>query len=340
MATLKDLSRHLNLSVTQVSRALNDHDDVSQATKERVQEAAKALNYKVNISAKRLVTGRSGIVGLVVEQAGDVLEPQLFTQMIWGLSRAFSDRERQFILHATGAGGDVLREYESLIDGAGVDGFVITEPVTNDPRIAYLLNRKVPFVVHGRLPDHTNYAFYDIDNFDVGHDLTQHLIEHNHRRIAFLNGPAGRTYVEARRDGYIAALEAAGLDVDPALHINGDMAEGNGLVSCINLFSNDKIKPTAIICGNVTMAKGVYAGLKALGLRVPDDVSVVGHDDLIPGLAATSFVPPLTTTAAPLSNSWAPMVDLLCRAIDGAPLEQVQVIEPMHLTERRSVSRP
>ncbi|WP_221931670.1 LacI family DNA-binding transcriptional regulator [Palleronia caenipelagi] len=337
MTTLKDLSRHLKLSVTQVSRALNDHDDVSQATKERVQKAAKLLNYRVNMSAKRLVTGRSGIVGLVVEQDGDVLEPQLFTQVIWGLSHAFSERGRQFILHATGAGGDVLREYESLIDSAGIDGFVITEPTLNDRRIAYLINRKVPFVVHGRVPDHTDYAFYDIDNFAVGHDLTRYLIDRGHQRIAFLNGPANRTYVEARREGYVAALTGAGLALDQTLHITGDMAATAGLVSCIRLFDKDNVSPTAIVCSNITLAEGAYAGLKALGLAVPDDVSVVAHDDLLPGHAATSFTPPLTTTMVPLSKGWPPIADLLSREIDGAPLEQVQMVESMDLIERGSV---
>lgn len=337
MTTLKDLSQHLNLSITQISRALNDHDDVSQSTKKRVKEAAKLLNYNVNLSAKRLVTGRSGIVALVVDQDANVLEPQLFTQMIWGLSRAFSDLGRQFILHASRADGEVRHEYEALIDGAGVDGFVITEPVAEDPRIAFLKERKMPFVVHGRLPEVENYAFYDIDNFEVGRVLTQHLIDHGHRRIAFLNGVADRTYVEARRKGHLAALEGAGIAFDSSIYVNQEKSEANGLVSSISLFSNDKNRPTAIVCGNTALAKGVYNGLKALGLRVPDDVSIVAHDDLLPGLEANTFVPYLTSTQAPLSNSWAPMAKLLCDAIDGVDMKSVQMIEPFEMKVRRSV---
>ncbi len=337
MTTLKDLSRHLNLSITQVSRALNDHDDVSSATKARVRDAAKLLNYKANSSAKRLVTGRSGIVGLVVEQDGGVLEPQLFTEMIWKLSRAFSDLGRQFILHATGAGGDVVQEYRSLISGAGVDGFVITDPRIDDPRVAFLRSQNVPFVVHGRLTGPADYSYYDIDNYAVGRNLTQVLIDNGHRRIAFLNGLARLTYVEARKQGHRDALRQAGLPFDPALHVYQEPSEGNGLVSCIHLFSNRNTGPTGIVCGNTAVAKGVYVGLKAMGLRVPDDVSVVAHDDLLPELDADSFVPHLTTTEAPLSNSWTPMAELLCRAIDGAPFDQVQIEEPLKMNVRRSV---
>lgn len=339
MTTLKDLSQHLKLSVTQISRALNDHDDVNPDTKERVRKAAKELNYRVNSSAKRLVTGRSGIVALVVDQGANVLDPQIFTQMIWGLSRAFSDLGRQFILHASRAGGDVSQEYEALINGAGVDGFVITEPVSDDPRITFLKERKVPFVVHGRLPEVENYAYYDIDNFEVGRLLTQHLIDHGHRRIAFLNGIADRTYVEARRQGYLAALEGEGITYDPSIYVNLEKSEANGLVSSISLFSSNKNRPTAIVCGNTAVAKGVYNGLEALGLRVPGDVSVAAHDDLLPGLEANTFVPYLTSTQAPLSNSWAPMAKLLCEAIDGVDMKSVQMIEPLELKVRRSVRR-
>lgn len=337
MATLKDLSRHLGLSVTQISRALNDHDDVSKETKERVRKAAKDLNYNVNITARRLVTGRSGIVGLVLHGSAKMMDGTLFTQFIWGLSAHFAECGLQFILNTADRKADILADYRRLIDSGAVDGFVILEPMLNDPRTAYLTERKVPFVIHGRLPDRSDYPFFDIDNFAVGYDLTAHLVARGHRRIAFLNGVAGRTYVEDRRRGYAAALAEVGIDDAEHLHLCGDMNEAHGLVSTIEIFRDKKHRPSAIIAGNAQVAAGIYTGLGALGLRIPADVSVVAHDDLLPTPRTVAFDPPLTVTAAPIEASWEPLARKLAAFLEGAPLAEVQEIGAHSLVERGSV---
>jgi LacI family transcriptional regulator len=338
MATLKDIARKLDLSITQVSRALNDHLDVAEETRLRVKSAARAMNYHPNISARKLVSGRSGIVGLVVPQHRNLGQDSIFLEVVAGLSAQFSGRGMQFVLHLMSESEPALPVYQKLIGKALLDGFVLIDPQDQDPRIDFLRKSGIAFVVHGRSGPQVDYPYFDIENEQLAYDLTDHLLLKGHRRIAFLNGVAGRSYVTVREAGYHRALREAGVAPVPALHQNGDMDEANGLTGTIRLFTGDAPRPTAILCGNVRLARGVYQALAALGLSVPGDVSVVAHDDELPSLRASAFFPALTVTKAPLRDSWQPLADCLAGAIDGEPLASLQRIGRYSFIERNSVA--
>ena len=246
MTTLKDLSRHLGLSTTQVSRALNDYGDVSPATKERVRKAAKALNYIPNMTARRLATGRSNIVGLVWHGRPDHAESWVFAQFVGGLSAEFEALGLQFVLNIAENDGFGPAAYERLIASRSIDGFVLVLPRMRDQRVRVLQEHRVPFVMHGQTTDDPNYAFYDIDNVAVGHDLTSHLLDHGHREIAFINGPLEASFVQRRRDGYAAALREAGVSPRARFHVGGAMTEQLGLLETVRLFQSAAVKPTAI----------------------------------------------------------------------------------------------
>ncbi|RYH93524.1 MAG: LacI family transcriptional regulator, partial [Acetobacteraceae bacterium] len=185
-----------------------------------------------------------------------------------------------------------------------------------------------------------DYPYFDIENEQLAYDLTAHLLAQGHRRIAFLNGVAGRSYVTMREQGYRRALQDAAVEVSPHLHMNGEMDEATGLTGTIRLFSAEGPRPTAIVSGNVRLARGVYQGLAALGLSVPGDVSVVAHDDELPSLRASAFFPALTVTKAPLRDSWEPLADCLAGAIEGKPLVTLQRIGSYVLIPRKSVAAP
>lgn len=339
MATLKDLSRHLGLSVTQVSRALNGHSDVNEATRDRVREAARQLNYAPNLSARKLATGRSGTVGLVIPAPSHAAGDPLFVQMISGLSRSFAQRDIRFLLHISDEADDPVAVHRRLVDSAALDGFVIVEPRIDDPRIDFLSKRKIPFVVHGRTGRTSNYPYFDIDNYAVGYRLTQHLAGLGHKRIAFLNGISDRSYCAARTKGYRDALAEAGLPFDPALHRNGLMQHGVGLVETIRLMQDEATRPTALIAGNTMLAKGIYDALAALSLSVPGDVSVVAHDDLLPEPETAAMHPPLTVTESALQLSWDPLARLLVGALNGETPETLQVLSEVGFIRRASTAR-
>lgn len=336
MATLKDLSRHLGLSVTQISRALNGHSDVNEATREKVMAAARQLRYQPNLSARKLATGRSGTVGLVVPAPSHAANDPLFVQMISGLSANFSRLDVRFLLHIADERDDPVDAHRKLVDSAALDGFVVVEPRVQDSRIHFLQRREIPFVVHGRMGDRVDYPYFDIDNYAVAHRLTSHLTALGHRRIAFLNGMEGRSYCEARTRGYADALAEAGVRFDPALHQNGLMRQSFGLVETIRLMENPQTRPTAFIAGNSLLAKGIYDALEALSLSIPGDVSVVAHDDLLPAPETAAMHPPLTVTEAALQDSWEPMARLLVGALEGQPLETLQIIGDVRFVERHS----
>jgi LacI family transcriptional regulator len=338
MATLKDIARALDLSITQVSRALNDHSDVNEETRLRVKDAALQMNYHPNILARKLVSGRSGMVGLVMPQYRNLSQDRLFLEVVAGLSAQFSGRGMQFVLHIMAEKEPLLPVYQKLIGKALLDGFVLLSPMDQDPRIEFLQRAGIPFVAHGRSTSNHDYAYFDIENEQLAYELTSHLVARGHQRIAFLNGVAGRSYVTLRQQGYTRALHAAGLPALPHLHLNNEMDEANGLTSTVRLFTGEAPRPTAIVCSNVRLAQGAYQALAALGLSVPGDVSVVAHDDELPALRASAFFPALTVTKAPLRDSWEPLADCLAGAIEGKPLESLQRIGNYTFIERNSTA--
>ncbi len=338
MATLKDLSRHLGISVTQVSRALNGHDDVSDDTKKRVRKAAKQLNYVPNMSARKLVSGRSGVVALVQRNNPDLIEDHNFIETVTNLSIEFSKLGKQFVLHIAPEDADEIGVYQRLIAGGALDGFVVHEPANDDPRVEFLTSNDIPFVVHGRTMGELTYPFFDIDNFEVGYQLTKHLLDRGHRRIALINGPEGFTYATLRLQGYQKALSDYGVEFDPNLVTSGRMTEELGLVKTIEFNSLSSNFPTAIVAGHVRIAKGIYQAAEALGLTIPRDLSVVSHDDVIPKLRASAFYPALTVTRSGLRNSWEPLARYLSQLLDGQAVEELQSVSSFEFVARASTA--
>lgn len=337
MTTLKDLSRHLGLSVTQVSRALNNHSDVSKDTKERVMLAAKELEYHPNLMARRLVTGRSGIVGLVYPEMPDPSDSWYFTQFVAGLSSNFAHLGRQFMLHMSQDSDHGVEVYDSLVRSRSIDGFVVIIPEVADARVDFLREKKVPFVLHGQTMEDPDYPFYDIDNIAVGYDLTKRLIRAGHTEIAFINGQEKASFVQRRFIGYARALAEVGLKPRKSFQVTGTMTAELGLRETIRMFQAKGPHPTGIIASNTRIAKGIFDGLAALGLRVPHDVSVVGHDDALPDVTPDQLPVSLTGTGSPLIESWEPLARYLDAALNGARLESVQEIGAHYFFERASV---
>ena len=324
MATLKDIGRHLNLSVTTVSRALNGFPEVSEQTRELVAATARAMNYRPNQFARKLVTGQSGMVGMVQQASPELSSNPNFIEIITGLSEHFSSRDLHFILHVS-TETDVMTCYRQMISRKILDGFVLNSPARNDPRIAYLLEQGIPFVMHGRSPEREDYPYYDVDNYQVGRDLTGHLLELGHTRIALLNGSWHLGFAQERWRGYRDALAANGLVVNPDYLRHESMLKEYGLRAAAEMLGQLDAPPTAFVCSNMLIAAGVLEAIGHCGLAVPDHVSVVAHDDKLPVLWTTGLAQ-VTVTHSPLRDACEPLADILQRRMNGEPLENLQQV--------------
>lgn len=340
MTTLKDLSKHLGISVTQVSRALNDHDDVSQKTKEKVRAGAKELGYSANLTARSLVTGRTGMICLIRTGHIKIPEEAPVFGVITGLSQEFTSRGLQFVLNMTPADVDPVLSYEKAINSKSFDGFVLIEAQKNDPRIALLEATGTPFVMHGRTGVNPTYPYFDVDNVQIAYHQTKHLTQLGHKKIALLNGHAKYAYSGERLAGFERGLDEVGEKNKPDWVSWGSMTEDRGMISTISLFEGAGEQPTALVCSNILLAKGAYKALEAMGLNVPGDVSVVAHDDVLRSVRASAFYPALTVTRSPFDQSWSHLADILCGLINGDDVQKKQIMADFEFVARASTAPP
>lgn len=336
MATLKDIADQLGLSPATVSRALNDFPEVSEKTRKRVREMAEQMGYRANRSAQRLVTGRSGMVGMIVKTSVDLRADQTFLEILVGLSAALAARDTDLVL-AVDQGRDPVKAYRRMLDRDLLDGFILNAPAPNDPRVVFLRERGIPFVVHGRDRLDADYPFFTIDNFALAAESVQLLTALGHKRIAYLNGAEGYSYATRRRDGFLAAMAEAGLPVVEGALTHDTPSEAAGYRQALALLAGQRgAPPTAIICSSMLLAEGVMHAVRDRGLSVPRDVSIMAHDDSLPLLDAINFSPSLTVTRAPLRDACAPLANALIDLIGGADPRSLQTLNRAELIVRDS----
>lgn len=337
MATLKEIANALGLSPATVSRALNGFPEVNARTRAAVEEAAQRMGYRPNQIAKKLVSGRSGMIGLVLKPMPETHDDASFYEIMFGLSDHLARRDMDLVFHASPS-EDLLRPYERLLAKNILDGFILNAPVEDDPRLALLRDRGVPFVVHGRTAG-ADYAFYDIDNRRTAEESVHLLADLGHRRIAFLNGPVDHSYAAERRAGFSGAMQEVGLPVPDFAQRNGAANEDYGYAGALALLSGRAApRPTAILCASTLVAAGVYRAATDLGLRIPDDLSVIAHDDAVPQMRAVNFEPALTVTRSPLRDACAPLADAIEKQLAGTPARDLQTLVPAELITRNSTA--
>lgn len=332
VATLKDISDELGVSVATVSRALNGFPEVNARTRNRVKEAATRLGYRPNRVAQRLVTGRSGMVGMIVKIKPDMSADQTFFEVLTGLTAALSAHETDLVL-AVDQEADPVLSYKRLLERNILDGFILNAPVSNDPRVDFLLSEGIPFVLHGQDRPNPSYAFYDIDNIGVAADAVNLLVNLGHHRIALMNGDLRYAYAVDRQTGYRAAMHRHGLD---DIAVDGGASTTQGYAEALALLAGPR--PTAFICATTVIAEAVICAVRDRGLRVPQDVSVIAHDDALPRTRADNFDPALTVTRAPLRDACAPLADLLVDRLNGKPANACQTLAKADLILRGSTA--
>jgi len=340
VVTLRDLSKKVGLSVTQTSRAMNGHSDVNPKTMERVRMAAQEIGYKPNLSARALVTGQSPLIGLIRQGHLKLPEDTVLVETITGLSREFTKLGLRFVVQMSPSTDNVFDIYRSAINSKAFGAFVLVEVKENDPRIDTLLEANVPFFTHGRASGVARYGYVDIDNFEVALQQTSHLLELGHKCIGFMSGPEQYSFSQRRVEGYREAFRSHDLPVDERLIDFTQMSEDCGMISTIQMCRASQSAPTALVCANLLQTMGAYRALRSLGFAIPQDVSIVSHDDNLQNYPATNFFPPVTTTSAPFDEVWPKIAKGLNKQMRSTrnQSDEFSVVEPTVFIERQSTA--
>ena len=319
---LKELAQSLGLSPTTVSRALGGYPEVSEATRRRVEIAAERANYRPDVRARSLATGRAMAIGHVLSLStrNEVVNP-IFAEFIAGASETYSRNGYDLNLSIARV-EDETEIYRDMKAKRSVDGIIVHTPRRDDPRITLLQDVGLPFVVHGRaLGVNTNYSWIDINNRQAFEHATNFLLDLGHRRIALVNGLESLGFAEERRSGYEAALRERDIAPDPAIIGSSELTEGYGYRSAMSMLGSGN-RPTAFLVSSVVVAIGVRRAIEERGWKLGRDISVVTHDDELSFFAADTGIPEFTATRSSVRLAGRLAADMLLDIIrepDAAP---------------------
>ncbi|MBK8083590.1 MAG: substrate-binding domain-containing protein [Devosia sp.] len=336
MTTLRELAQHLGLSPATVSRALNGFPEVGEKTRIRVLEASERLRYKANSNAKRLATGKSGMVGMIFRSSRNLLVDPHFVDFLAGLSTGLADREIDLVIHAAPQ-HELLAHYERFVSSGSVDGMIVSAPELNDRRIATLIERGFPFVVHGRTGDNVGYAYFDIDNGAAFKAATSLLIDLGHRCIALLNGEADLAFVQQREEAFRQATTDRGIHIPERFISHDVMSEEQGFAHATEMLSGRRgPAPTAFLCSSTLQALGVIRAAATAELTVGTDLSIIAHDDVLPHLRPEHFNPALTVTRSPIRMAGVALAEMMVARISGVDPLKLQRMVTADLIVRAS----
>ena len=331
MPSLRTLSNHLGLSITTVSRALDGYPEVAQATRERVHAAALAAGYRPNSAARRLRKGSTEVVTLILPgEPGHFNEP-LYIELLAPIGERLAQDGYDLTLIAAPPGPDELKTYRRVVDGRRADALIVVRTRRDDARVAYLDSVDFPFVTMGRTQSAKPYAFVDGDSETAFGQAVVWLRDRGHARIAHLAAPSAFTFSGLRRRGYETAMCAAGL----LPHIIEDAANEDGGRRAAGLVLDGRGRPTALLCATDRMAIGALAAARARGIHVPEQLSVIGHDNLPMGAFSD---PALTTMELPIAETGRLLAEMVLGRLAGKDPATLSVIRPLNFIERGSTA--
>lgn len=329
-----EVAKLAGVSRTTVSFVLNNNNkmSISAATKQRVLEAARELGYVPDVAGRNLASGRTRTLGLFICHAEHLRVDAFIPQALYGIHQVSREHGFRVIVEAV---EDPRRPdaYADLVRAKQVDGLVVLNPRKDDKQLQALILEDYPLVILGASELAQASTISTHDNSAAARQATGHLLSLGHTRVAHITyGDLEYQGVDERFQGYRQALEAAGLPFDPALVREGDFSAESGFAAMTSLLEAGK-SFSALFASNDTVALGAMAALRARGLRIPEDVAVVGYDD-IP--LAPYAAPPLTTVRSPALEHGRLAAEMLIQLIHGEPVDRANVTLDMKLIVRSS----
>ena len=330
--TLEDIAKISGFSRSTVSRVVNRDRRVSSATREHILEIIEEYNFYPNLAARGLASGHTNVLGVIIP-AGvpSLFADPYFPILLQGVSNACNKQDYSVMLSISDAEFE-KRLVGRLVQNHLVDGVIVASTLLGDPIQTTLTNSDIPFVIIGRQPNLAANVI-DVDNRQAVRQAIDFLIEQGYTRIATITGPLNQMAGVDRFDGYKDALIGAGIKVDTRLIVEGNFTEAGGYVGMKLLLPN---KPEVVFAASDTTAIGAMRCLNEVGLRVPDDIGLIGFDD-IP--ASSTLTPPLSTVRQPIQGMGEAAANLLIEAIESGSKEHHCVTLPTELVVRNSTAR-
>jgi len=277
--TLKDIARDLGVSVITVSKALRNHSDISEQTKARVLKRVQELNYRPNLSARALVTGRTNLIGFVIP---DLLH-SFFSEVVRGVSLSLRNSGYTLVVTSSEQDPKLERQAVEQLIARRVDILLIASTHWTVEMFRRIEEAGIPYILIDRSFVGLAAHFVGVNDEEVGTLATQHLIDTGCERIAHIGGPALSTML-GRLEGYKRALAKNHIPFDPDIVMSADRAEEHGDGAAYNaaqILLGQNPRPDAIFCYNDIAAYGAISAILDAGLRVPEDVSVIGCGNLL-----------------------------------------------------------
>ncbi len=333
--TLEEIARLAGVSRSTVSRVVNGDRRVSDAARARVQDVIQRNNYHPNAAARSLASRRTRVLGLLVSKAiGNLFIDPFYPILIRGTAEGCNaaGQNLTMLMDTSDDGSAVEQLYQRVIRGRHVDGLILACHAVDDQMIPRLQEDGIPFVLVGRHPG-AEVSFVDIDSRGAARDAVAHLLAHGYRRIALICGQPNLIAAIDRHAGYVTALQEAAVPPDPSRIIFSDFTQRGGYRSMQILLQDPTRYPDAVFAASDAMAFGAMAAIQDAGLRVPDDIAVMGFDGLEEG-AHTQ--PPLSTVTQPVAEHGREAVRSLITLVENPDHPPIQKFLPTTLTIRRS----
>lgn len=333
LATIEDVAAIAGVSIATVSRAINEPTKVADETRRKVSEAIARTGYTTNAMARSLRMRRSNMILILAPDVGD---PN-FSNILVGLETEASKRGYGVLIGNTQNDAERETDYLRFISSNQADGLILLTGHLPYGHSQQLPEARLPPMVAVNEPvPGGSVPFVGVDNVEGARMATDHLISQGHRRIAFIGHSTSRAINQLREQGYRAALERAGIAIEPKLILDGDCTTESGRLATEHMFVRD-VLPTAFLCVNDATALGVIISLNARRYDLPRQFSVMGFDDI----SFASFVTPsLTTMKQPRLRIGEVAMDMLLGLLEGNRPDRNEVLLRSELVVRNSVAPP
>lgn len=329
--TLEKIGEMAGVSRATVSRVVNEHPGVRPHVRQRVIDVIQETGYQPNLAARSLASNRMGIIGLVIPCGiQSIFTDPYYPRLMQGMTQVCNLNDYSMSLFLLHTEDEEEKLYPRVLSRGFLDGVILASSDENDPLIARLEGNGMPFVMIGRPDRSSNASYVDVNNEAGAYSAVAHLIRRGKKRIATIIGRQDMSSGIDRLAGYKNALIDRGLSIDENLIVNGDYSEIEAYNAMLQLLPR---KPDAVFVASDGMALGALRAMRTANISIPDEIAIVGFDDLPP--AATS-VPPLTTVRQPVRRMGALAAETLLDIIDEGTEPPRRIILPTELVIRQT----